>query len=392
MQSDSLFPAAAAAPAPSSAIPSDRNLERFRLLVEKSRDIVAEVALDGTITYGSPNVEAVLGYAPEELLHTSLFDLVHPEDLAEVRQLFLASAGWATCRGRHKDNSWRWIETSCRGFTGPDGQARKVMIARDITERKAAEADRQRLEIQLIQAQKRTLLGTLTGGIAHDFNNVLTAICANAQLAGLEAGPDSAVQLHLDQILLAAQRAEGMVRRLLAFSRGQAPERRPVPLGPIVLEVIDLLRPVLPTGVRLEANLQDEGGLALADASQVHQALMNLCINAAQAMPKGTGQIDISIVRFRMVEGFCPAHAGLGAGPYLRLTVSDTGVGMDAGTVNRIFEPYFTSKPPEVGTGLGLTVVHQVMKDHGGAVLVSSAPGQGSVFDLFFPRYEPGSR
>src|SRR5580704_7390637 len=103
MHSDSEFPAAAAAPAPSSTLPTDRNLERFRLLVEKSRDIVAEVALDGTITYGSPNVEAVLGYAPEELLHTSLFDLVHPEDLTEVRQLFLTSAGWATCRGRHKD-------------------------------------------------------------------------------------------------------------------------------------------------------------------------------------------------------------------------------------------------------------------------------------------------
>ena len=391
MHSESVFPPLAADPTSSSALPTDRNLERFRLLVEKSRDIIAEVTLEGTITYGSPNVEAVLGYAPDELLHTSLFALVHPEDLTEVRQLFVASAGSATCRGRHKDNSWRWIETSCRDFTSPDGQVRKVMIARDITERKAAETDRQRLEIQLIQAQKRTLLGTLTGGIAHDFNNVLTAICANAQLAGLVVAPDAPAQMYLEQILVAAQRAEGMVRRLLAFGRGQAPERRPIPLGPIVLEVIELLRPILPTGVRLEANLQDDGVLAVADPTQVHQALMNLCINAAQAMPKGTGQIDISIVRFRMVEGFSPAHAGLGAGPYLRLTVSDTGMGMDAATVNRIFEPYFTSKP-DVGTGLGLTVVQQVMKDHGGAVLVSSAPGQGSVFDLFFPRCEPGGR
>ncbi len=260
-----------------------------------------------------------------------------------------------------------------------------MLIARDVTERKNAEADRQRLEIQLIEAQKRTLLGALTGGIAHDFNNILTAITGNAQLAGLSLGPDSPAQEFLGQILLAGKRAEGMVRQLLAFNRGRALERQPIRLGPIVSEVIALLRPILPSGVRIEATLRDEGALTLADATQVHQALMNLCVNAAQAMPKGTGQIDITVAPFRRVEGFSPLPAGLGAGPYLRVTVSDIGAGMDAETMGRIFEPYFTRKPVGVGTGLGLTVVQQVLKNHGGAVQVSSEPGHGSVFDLYFP-------
>jgi PAS domain S-box-containing protein len=372
-----------------SATLTDSNPERFRLLVENSRDIVAEVALDGTIVYGSPNVESVLGHAVEELLQRSVFELVHPEDLAEVRKLFDTSAGWATCRGRHKDGTWRWIETSCRDFVSLEGEKRKVLVARDITERKQAEADRQRLEIQLMQAQKQSLLGTLTGGIAHDFNNVLTSIIGNADLARLTLEPQSPVLEFLDQVLLAGKRAQGMVQRLLAFGRGQPIEYQPMQLGPTILEVVDLLRPLLPRGIRIDVNLYDDSGWTVADATQVHQALMNVLINATQAMPQGQGLIEISSRQFSVPEGFSQLHDDLAAGPYLRLTVSDTGIGMDAETVNRIFNPYFTSKPSGQGTGLGLTVVQQVMKNHRGAVLVSSYVGKGSVFDLFFPQRKP---
>jgi PAS domain S-box-containing protein len=363
--------------------------ELFRLLVENSRDIIAEVTLDGTVTYGSPNVEAVLGYALEELLHTSVFALVHPDDLGEVKKLFEASAERATCRGRRKDGTWLWIETSCRDFLSIGGEKRKVLIARDITERKSAETDRRRMESQLIQAQKQNLLATLTGGIAHDFNNILTSIIGNADLARLTLGEQSAVQQFIDPILMAGKRAQGMVQRLLAFSRGQPLERKPIQLGSIILEVVDLLRPLLPSGIQIDVSINEENARTIADATQVHQALMNLLINAKQAMPRCTGRIEISLRRYLVPADLSELNDDLKPGPYLRLTVSDTGCGMDADTIRQIFEPYFTSKPPGKGTGLGLTVVQQVMKYHRGAVLASSYVGKGSVFDLFFPVLEP---
>jgi PAS domain S-box-containing protein len=371
--------------------PADRNPERFRLLVENSRDIIAEVALDGTVTYASPNVTAVLGYSLEELLQSCLFDLVHPDDLAEVQRLFRASAGSATARGRHRDGTWRWIEASSRDFTGLGGEGRKVLIARDITERKHAEETRQRMEIQLLLAQKQSLLGTLTGGIAHDFNNVLTAIIGNAELARMALEPQSVAADNLERILLAGQRAQGMVARLMALGRGQPIEYGPTALSPTILEVVDFLRPLLPAGIRIDVFLNDDRGVTVADVTQVHQALMNLLINASQAMPKGDGLIEITLRRFSVPAGSSQLYDDLPAGPYLRLSVRDTGEGMDAETVRRIFEPYFSSKAPGKGTGLGLTVVQQVMRNHRGTVLVSSYVGRGSVFDLFFPQPAPES-
>ncbi len=373
---------------PSSPSP-DRNPERFRLLVENSRDIIAEVALDGTVTYASPNVTAVLGYPLAELLQTRLFDLVHPDDLAEVRRLFLASAGSATGRGRHRDGSWRWIEASSRDFTGLDGEKRKVLIARDITERKNAEETRQRMELQLLRAQKQSLLGTLTAGIAHDFNNVMTAILGNAELARLTLDPRSEARDNLERILLATQRAQGMVARLMALGRGQPIEYQPIALSPTILEVVDFLRPLLPAGIRIDVSLNDDRGVTVADATQVHQALMNLLINASQAMPRGAGLIEITLRGFSVPAGSSQLYDDLPAGPYLRLSVRDTGTGMDAETVRRMFEPYFTRKSPGQGTGLGLAVVQQVMRNHRGTVLVSSYVGRGSVFDLFFPQPAP---
>jgi two-component system cell cycle sensor histidine kinase/response regulator CckA len=367
----------------------DRNLERFRLLVENSRDIIAEVALDGTVIYGSPNVTAVLGYPLEGLLRTSVFNLVHPEDLAGVKQLFEASAGSATCRGRHQDGTWRWMEVSSRNFSGLDGEGRKVLIARDITARKNAEDARQLMERQLMQAQKQSLLGTLTGGIAHDFNNVMTAIIGNAELARMTIEPRSAALDNIDRILLASQRAQGMVERLAALGRGQPVAYRPMALSPTILEVVDFLRPLLPAGIRIEVSLNDDRGATVADATQVHQALLNLLINASQAMPQGAGVIEITLRRFCVPEGSSRTYDDLPAGPYLRLTVRDTGTGMDAETVRRMFDAYFTTKSPGQGTGLGLTVVQQVMRNHRGTVLVSSYVGKGSVFDLFFPQPGP---
>jgi two-component system, cell cycle sensor histidine kinase and response regulator CckA len=261
-----------------------------------------------------------------------------------------------------------------------------TVILRDVTERERAEQARLKLEAQLLQAQKMEALGTLAGGIAHDFNNILTAIGGNVELARLEAGTDSLLQQRLGETAKATQRATDLVRQILTFSRRQPLERAVVDLRELALEALALLRPTLPAAIELVTSFAPDAPKVLADRTQLHQVLVNLVVNAAQALGSRPGRIEITLASDVV-------HADAGAsvlppGRRARLSVTDNGPGMDAATRARIFDPFFTTKPVGEGTGLGLAVVDGIVKRFGGAITVYTEPGRGCSFHLYFPAAE----
>jgi PAS domain S-box-containing protein len=285
------------------------------------------------------------------------------------------------------------VDCSIKAVRDEAGQVSFVIAeGRDITERKQSERDRSRLETQLRQAQKIEAIGTLAGGIAHDFNNLLTSIFGNAEVAALEVPKDHPVQDRLVELLQAAHRARDLVNQILIFSRRQEQERRPLQLGPIISEALKLMRASLPRTVEITAQIPLESASVLADPVQIHQVVMNLCTNAAHAMREMGGKLTVSLVPVDVDADFARLHPKLQVGPYLRLAVSDTGHGIEAETLDRIFEPFFSTKPPGEGTGLGLSVVHGIMANHDGAVTVYSQVGYGTTFHLYFPAVDAAVR
>jgi PAS domain S-box-containing protein len=255
----------------------------------------------------------------------------------------------------------------------------------DITDRKNAEAERARLAAQLGQSQKMESLGTLAGGIAHDFNNILGAILGNLVLARAELGDAHAAHGSLEQIERAGLRARDLVRQILAFSRQQPQVLVSQPLRPLIEQALGLLRATLPAGVLLEASLADAPLFVRVDATQMQQVVINLCTNAWHALGAGGGRIDVRLDAFTLDEKASGCLGGLATGRYARLTVSDTGHGMNEATRARVFEPFFTTKPAGEGTGLGLSVVHGIVTSCGGAIAVDSEPGRGTRFHIDLP-------
>ena len=261
-------------------------------------------------------------------------------------------------------------------------------LAGTITHFVASQQDitqRLKLEEQFRQAQKMEAIGTLAGGIAHDFNNILGAIIGYTELAKLGLKDNPAVRAHLAEVLTGAKRAGVLVRQILAFSRRQSSQRKPVHLREVVAEPLKLLRATLPATIGFDLDLDAPLPPVLADATEIHQVIMNLCTNAGHAMKDRPGRLGVKLESFQVDAAVAAVSLGLQPGPYVRLNVSDTGSGMDVATQARIFEPFFTTKGPGEGTGLGLAVVHGIMQNHGGAVTVYSTPGQGTVFHLYFP-------
>ena len=262
------------------------------------------------------------------------------------------------------------------------------MLARDISERKRADIERQKLEQQLREAQKMESIGTLAGGIAHDFNNILAAILGNVALAREDAVGAEPVLTSLDQINRAALRARHLVQQILAFSRREQHGLTGQPLRPVVEESLGLLRATLPAGVQLDAVLPDAPLSVRADATQLQQVLINLCTNAWHALPEQGGRIEVGCERVVLDEALRQRQPELASGAYAHLWVSDNGAGMDAATRERIFDPFFTTKPVGRGTGLGLSVVHGIVRAHEGSIAVDTVPGRGSTFHLYIPSPE----
>jgi signal transduction histidine kinase/ActR/RegA family two-component response regulator len=252
-------------------------------------------------------------------------------------------------------------------------------------ERMRAEEDRHALEAQLRQSQKMQAIGTLAGGIAHDFNNILSAIIGNTDLMAMEMDRDHPAAPTIEEIRRASSRAKDLVAQILTFSSQREQPRAVISLRPIADEVVKLLRVALPAQVELVRAFDRETPTVLADPTQMHQLMMNLCTNAWQALDGAAGRIEIRLESVTLDAAAARILPGLQPGAHARLVVSDTGTGMDADTLERVFEPFFTTKGVGKGTGLGLAVAHGIVTAHGGAITVRSTPGAGSTFEAYLP-------
>jgi PAS domain S-box-containing protein len=260
----------------------------------------------------------------------------------------------------------------------------------DITNHKKAEKEKMELELQLGQKQKMEAIGTLAGGIAHDFNNILAAVQGYVELSLDDLTDDSPVKDNLEQILACSNRAKKLVKQILTFSRKdeQEQEKERIQISSIIKEVLGMLRSSLPATIKICRKIQAQTSMILADPTQIHQILVNLCTNASHAMRQTGGTLEVSLVDVNLESETRVGDELLEPGSYVKLCVGDTGCGMAKEVLERIFEPFFTTKNVNEGTGLGLPVVHGIVKSHDGAIAVTSAPGEGTTFEIFFPRIE----
>jgi PAS domain S-box-containing protein len=372
-----------------------RSKNRFRAMVEKSAEGIVLTHPDKGIIYASPSIERVLGYTPEEIdgrTHQWFNDhVVHPDyiqySLETWTQLLRNADHESTTElmVRHKDGSWRWIESTLRNLLHEPSVQALVVNVRDITERKRAQAERERLEQRLRQAEKMEAVGRLAGGVAHDFNNVLAGVFAYGEMLFEEAPADSPLKRYAQNVLTAASRGRELVEQILAYSRSQRGKRVPVDVANVVAETIELIRGSLPASIRLEASTPESPQVVIGDATQLHQVVMNLCSNAIHAMNAG-GTLRVMLDTADVPGERTLSHGTLQPGSYVRLTVQDGGSGMDRATLSRVFEPFFTTKEVGQGTGLGLSLVYAIVTDSGGAIDVKSAPGQGSTFAIYLTR------
>lgn len=356
----------------------------FRLMAETIRQVFWVADAAGAVVYVSPAAEAVWGRPPEEILQNRWLDTVAPEDRARVAELYtpehlLAGTYEIEYRIVRPDGSIRWIRDRAYPVAGKRGGMERIVgIAEDVTDRRA-------LEMQLRQSQKMEAIGRLAGGIAHDFNNMLTAIGGHAQLLELELPADSPLQQHIQIIRTAADRSAALTRQLLAFSRKQILQPRVVDLNEVVASIEPMLRPIIGEDIDVHTSLQPDLPAIFADPSQIEQVLMNLIVNARDAMPGG-GRLTLSTAVVELTEEyFRSRQVTVRPGRYAMLSVSDTGVGMDQSVQARVFEPFFTTKPAGKGTGLGLSTVFGIVKQTRGFVWVYSEPGRGSTFKVYLP-------
>ncbi len=335
--------------------------------------------------------ERVSGYTRGEAIGRSSQELGVWTDAGERDELMrrlLESGAVRKMEVTYRAKDGRSVIALCNGdLIEVGGKSCLLGSFEDITERRKAEREKARLEEHLTQSQKLEALGTLSGGIAHDFNNILSAMIVYRELAVMDIDRPVELRQHLAEIGAASNRAKDLVRQILTFSRQQQQERRAVQLHPVVREALQLLRASLPSTLEIIQIIDEQAPLVLADSSQIHQIIMNLGTNAAHAMRDQPGQLKVTLSRRVVDEAQARFHTGLRPGAYVRLSIADTGHGIDEGTVARIFEPFFTTKGPGEGTGLGLSVVHGIMQNHDGAITVNSRPGEGTVFELYFPEY-----
>ena len=361
--------------------------ELFRLISENAADMIAVVDASGQRLYNSPSYERILGYTSSELQSTPPWTQIHPDDLPKVRQA--AEEAVEAGKGRrieyrmkHKDGRWILFESTASTVFNSKGEVDKLVIVnRDIEERR-------RLEDQFRQAQKMEAIGRLSGGVAHDFNNLLGVILGYCEILQMEIREGDPKRHKVDQILVAGKRAAGLTRQLLAFSRQQVLEPLILDLNSVVSNTQVMLSRLIGEDIDLSMNLDKLPGKVRADQSQLEQVIVNLAVNSRDAMPNG-GRLCIETVNTDLDALFVKKWPyPVTPGPYVLLSVSDTGAGMDSTTQQRIFEPFFTTKEKGKGTGLGLSMVYGVVKQSGGYIDVYSHVGVGTTFKIYLPRID----
>jgi PAS domain S-box-containing protein len=336
---------------------------------------------------------SMLGYTQEELKALTVLDITHPDDrefsMANLSALIDGKIGSYRVQKRYvrRDGEVVWADVHVSAIHNRRGEfVANLAVIEDITDRKRAEQERERMRAQLLQAQKMEAIGTLTGGMAHEFNNLLTIVSGYAELLLSEKSESDPEHSDLKRIVHAAQRGAELVRSLLAFSRKSEMNFAPVNLNSEVEQVKKLLDRTLPKMIEIELNLCDGLKTVEADSGQIRQLLMNLALNARDAMPEGG---KLSIGTNNLGEGNLSAPSGAKPGDYVQLTVSDTGIGMDGETLDRIFEPFYSTKGLAYKTGMGLAVVHGIIEQHGGYVRCDSKPEHGTTFQIYLPAAQP---
>jgi two-component system, cell cycle sensor histidine kinase and response regulator CckA len=356
----------------------------FRRLTESSLDLITILGPDGIIRYESSSIEQTLGYKPSEYTGKSAFSFVHPEDLPRVSAAFmeaLARKGntpLLSFRFRHRDGSYRVLEGVGNNLLADPAVSAIVFNSRDITERK-------RLEEQFLQAQKVQAIGQLAAGVAHDFNNILTAILGYSDMLLMLLKPNDPQQAHAAGIKQAAVRAAALTRQLLAFGRKQMLQPVALDLNNSIAEMDKMLRRLLGADVSLVTLPQKSLGTVKADPGQIEQVILNLAVNARDAMPRG-GKLTLETDNVTLDEEYARQRTEVQAGEYVMLAVSDNGSGMTPEVKARLFEPFFTTKEPGKGTGLGLATCFGIVKQSGGHIAVYSELGQGTTFKVYLPR------
>lgn len=357
----------------------------FRLISENAADMIAVVDTNGKRLYNSPAYERILGYTQEELASTSPLEQVHPDDRAKVEEAAKEARAGGVGRSieyrmRHKNGTWRQMESTANTVCNAQGKVESLIIVnRDIT-------DRRHLEEQFRQAQKMEAVGRLSGGVAHDFNNLLGVIIGYSEFLQERLDVSDPLRASVEEILKAGKRAASLTRQLLAFSRQQVLDPKVLDLRVAVADMEKLLQRLIGEDIELTTVLDPQLGKVKADQGQLEQVIMNLAVNARDAMPQG-GKLTIHLENTVLDQDYVRRYPyPVLPGPYVLLRVGDTGTGMDAETKARAFEPFFTTKEKGKGTGLGLSTVYGVVKQSGGYIDVESALGAGTTFKIFLPR------
>ena len=367
--------------------------KKYRELADSLPQVIFEVDLNGTLTYINHNAYVLFGYTQEEIAKGfNVLEAFIPEDRERVAlDIMLNIQGQKLGRQEYiavrKDGTRFPVSVHANRVLREQTATGVRGILIDLTATKLAEEEKKKLEIQLQQAQKMEAIGALAGGIAHDFNNILSAIIGYTELAMLNEGAEHCTA-ELKEALTAANRAKDLVKQILAFSRQTDEERMPVRVAIVAKEAVKFLRATIPTTIEIKTRIDEKSGAVLANSVELHQIIMNLCTNAQHAIGEQAGLLEVEVQNTEIDLAQKNDVIDLEIGSYVKLSVRDTGYGMGTDTIKRIFDPYFTTKEKGVGTGLGLAVVHGIVKKSGGAIKVESEPGKGTTFHIYLPKVD----
>jgi len=362
--------------------------EKYRQIFENIQDVYFEINLEGKILEISPSIENMSQYTREDLLGKSLYDLYTvPEERDEnIRILHEKQKAMDhEVRLTDKDGSYHICSIATAVIKDDQNKPLKLVGSlRDITKRKQVEEEKANLQDQLRQTQKMEAIGTLAGGIAHDFNNILSSVIGYTELALDDVKKGSLLESNLHEVCTAGERARDLVKQILVFARQTNEDTKPVKVGKITKEVLSLLRSSIPTAIEIKQDLNSDS-LVMGSPTQIHQIFMNLCTNAAHAMEDNGGVLNVNVTDVHLSPESVKNYENLRPGTYVKLSVSDTGTGISPDIIDSIFQPFFTTKEAGEGTGMGLSVVHGIVKKYGGEINVESKLGKGTVFTIYLP-------
>lgn len=374
--------------------------ERYRNILESVEDGYYEVNADGTLLFFNDSMCKILGYHSSELWGIDVKNLMDEKKARRITD----TAAWVYKTGHsykafdweliRKDGSTCYVEASVSLRRDSEGQPQKLYgIARDITERKKAEQEKENLRSQLRRSQQMEAIGTLAGGVAHDFNNILSSVIGYAELSLSEIQEETVIHKNLSRILEAGNRAKDLVRQILTLARDDKDEFTPVAVMPMIKETMKLLHSVLPATIDLKENINTRESLIVnANPTQFHQIIMNLATNAKYAMDNNYGTLEVSVAPVYFDKSAAKHYTERKPGHYVRIAVSDTGTGISPEILHKIFSPYFTTKERGVGTGLGLSIVHGIVKKHKGHISVYSELGKGTAIQVYLPLAKGGEQ